>query len=83
MPSSKLGGRKMLSSLALPQKLVPPMKLEIFKTTIPWSDGSGMASPSHSMMTLFSRFLYVLEKNKDRGLVYYDEQLLSTTYIGP
>ena len=35
IPSSKLGGRKMLSSLALPQKLVPPMKLEMLRTTMP------------------------------------------------
>ena len=64
IPSSKLGGRKMLSSLAFPQKLVPPMKLEMLRTTIPCNDGSGIVSPSHSKMTLFSKFLYVLKVSK-------------------
>lgn len=52
----------MLSSFALPQKLVPPIKLEMFKTTMPCNEGKGMASPSHSTMTRFSRFLYVLQR---------------------
>ncbi len=69
MPSSKPGGRKILSSFTLPQKLVPPMKLWMLRTTIPWSDGNGIASPSHSRITRFSRFLYVLFFQKKKKLL--------------
>ena len=61
IPSSKLEGRNTPSSFVFPQKFVPPMKLEMFNTTIPWREGNGIDSPSHSKMTLFSKFLYVLK----------------------